>query len=179
MRSSLRARRRCGGSGLSAYEGLAGYRAGAARSAQESHVRDRRQKPRGLPYSRATVPCSVNTVSCRSRVRRRQTAMLVVENLPAIERWLAKLPDGRRMELNRPITVWRGFLAATKGSKQSDKWRDRKPMPAEDFNKVPAAVAEALPSGEVITIAIAVIRAQGFAVPRDVSCGRELVLLHA
>jgi len=105
--------------------------------------------------------------------------MLVVENLPAIERWLAKLPDERRMELNRPITVWRGFLAATKGSKQSDKWRDRKPMPAEDFNKVPAAVAEALPSGEVITIAIAVIRAQGFAVPRDVSCGRELVLLHA
>jgi hypothetical protein len=82
----------------------------------------------------------------------RQTAMLIVENLPAIEAWLKKLPDERRISLNHPMCVWRSYLAAKKRHEHSSKggWRDRKTMPEEDFARLVEAMAESLETHDPI-----------------------------
>ena len=61
------------------------------------------KKPRGLPYvTRNSALLRQHGFMAISRSAR-QTAMLVVENLPAIEAWLETLPDERRLGLNHPM----------------------------------------------------------------------------
>jgi hypothetical protein len=56
-----------------------------------------------------------------------------------------------------------------KASKSSGgSWRDRQMLPEGDFTKVMAAVAKTLPSQDITTIAVAVVRALGYTVPRAV-----------
>jgi hypothetical protein len=127
-------------------------------------------KPRGLPYvTRNSALLRQHGFMAISKSAR-QTAMLVVENLPAIEAWLETLPDERRLGLNHPMVVWRGYLAARRkrNSRISEgAWRDRKMMPQEDFKTLFDAIAEALPSGDALHIAMSACRALGFAVPKS------------
>jgi hypothetical protein len=128
------------------------------------------KKPRGLPYvTRNSALLRQHGFMAISRSAR-QTAMLVVENLPAIEAWLATLPDDKRLGLNHPMVVWRGYLAAQR--KRNNRisegaWRDRKMMPEGDFQALFAAIAETLPSGDAMTISMSACRALGFAVPKS------------
>jgi hypothetical protein len=133
-------------------------------------------KPRGLPYvTRNSALLRQHGFMAISRSAR-QAAMLVVENLPTIEAWLATLPDDKRLGLNHPMVVWRSYLAAQR--KRNDRtsegaWRDRKMMPEGDFQALFDAIAETLPSGDALHIAMSACRALGFAVPKSALRGAQ------
>lgn len=100
----------------------------------------------------------------------RQTAMLVVENLAAIEQWLAKLPDERRLSLNHPMCVWRSYLAAKKRDEHNSSkgaWRERKTMSAEMFADLMQAISDNMYTQDPMRTAIAACRAVGYAAPRS------------
>jgi hypothetical protein len=99
--------------------------------------------------------------------------MLIVENLPAIEKWLAKLPDEKRIGLNHPMVVWRGFLTAKKRRNDATcisegAWQERQTMPEEIFAAVFNVIAENLETQDPMRIAMAVVRAQGLALPQSI-----------
>jgi hypothetical protein len=131
------------------------------------------KKPRGLPYvTRNSALLRQHGFLVISRLSR-QTAMLVVENLPAIEKWLAKLPDERRLCLNHPMVVWRSYLADKKRGGEGEKWRDRKMLAEEDFARLVQAMAESLDSRDPVRLAVAAAQALGYAIPRRVFCGQH------
>jgi hypothetical protein len=74
--------------------------------------------------------------------------MLMVENLPAIERWLAGFEVDRK--LNHPLVIWRGWLASQR-PKQTPRqgtnstWRNRARTEPSMFAKVIAAIRPLLP----------------------------------
>jgi hypothetical protein len=127
-------------------------------------------KPRGLPYvTRNSALIRQHGFTAISRSAR-QTAMLVVENLPSIEAWLKTLPDDRALGMNHPMVAWRSYLAAKRNRNNrisEGAWRARKSMPQEDFQALFDAIAESLQSGDVMTIAKAVVRSLGYAIPRS------------
>jgi hypothetical protein len=133
------------------------------------------EKPRGILYVRRNGALLRQHGFLTISKSARQTAMLVVENLAAIEQWLAKLPDERRLSLNHPMCVWRSYLAAKKRDGHSSKgaWRDRRTMPEEDFARLVEAMTESLETHDPIQLAIAAARALGYAIPRRVFCGKH------
>jgi hypothetical protein len=128
-------------------------------------------KPRGLHYvvrNSALVRQHGFTVISKSA---RQTAMLVVENLPAIEEWLKTLDDERRTSLHHPMCLWRQWLAHKRYDKNRTSegaWRDRRTMPKADFDRLLASITETSPSGDPLHIAMSACRALGYSVPRSV-----------
>ena len=138
------------------------------------------KKPRGVLYVRRNRALLRQHGFLAISKSARQTAMLVVENLPAIEEWLTRLPEESGLSLHHPMVIWRGYLAAKKRNEETTSisegaWRSRRFMREEDFAKVVQAIAETLPSQDPITIAVAVVRSLGYAVPRKFYCGREIV----
>jgi hypothetical protein len=131
------------------------------------------ERPRGIFYVRRNSALLRQHGFLTISKSARQTAMLVVENLPAIEHWLAKMPDERRHDLNHPMVIWRAYLAAKKRDKAREQWRDRKMLPEEDFARLVQAMAETLDSQDPVRLAVAAARALGYAIPRRVFCGQH------
>jgi hypothetical protein len=133
------------------------------------------KKPRGITYVTRNHALLRQHGFLAITKSTRQCAMLVVENLPAIEAWLKTLDDPTG--LNHPVVIWRGYLKAKKHRTRVSEgaWRGRQFMPEADFAKILQAIVETLPSGDAVTIAKSVVRAMGYAVPRKAYCGREIV----
>jgi hypothetical protein len=105
----------------------------------------------------------------------RQCAMLMVENWPAIERWLAGFEVDRG--LNHPVVIYRGWLASQRSPKQTKRdatdttWRNRQRLEPSAFAKAYAAVRPLLPDQDdrvIKDVCYAVTRALGLAVPASV-----------
>jgi hypothetical protein len=109
----------------------------------------------------------------------RQCAMLMVENWPAIEHWLAGFEVDRK--LNHPLVIWRGWLASQR-PKQTQRhhtgstWRNRGRTEPSMFAKVIAAIRPLLPDQDesvIKDVSCAAVRAMGFSVPAAIYRARE------
>jgi hypothetical protein len=94
----------------------------------------------------------------------------IVENLKEVERRLAKLPDERRirMGLNSPQVIWNFVLSERRkeAGKDGKGLRPEDPVIcAEKFQSLVDTIAESLPSGDVVEIAVSVCEVLGFRVP--------------
>ena len=105
--------------------------------------------------------------------------MLMVENWPAIEHWLAGFEVDRK--LNHPLVIWRGWLASQR-PKQTQRhhtgstWRNRGRTEPSRFAKVIAAIRPLLPDQDecvIKDVSCAAVRAMGFSVPSAIYRARE------
>jgi hypothetical protein len=101
----------------------------------------------------------------------RQCAMLVTENLAAVEAWLATLPEEKRLGLNHPVVIWGHYQTAQRikdGRRQRTTWRNREPIDVTRYLGVYEAIRPLLAdqhNDDIIRVCRAAIRAMGFSVP--------------
>jgi len=104
----------------------------------------------------------------------RQCAMLVVENWPAIERWIAGFEVDRR--LNHPLVIWRGWLASKRAPRNTGRhatdgnWRNREPTKPVVVQQIVGALKRWFPDEEADdyrSCAHEISRIFGYAVPRS------------
>jgi hypothetical protein len=97
----------------------------------------------------------------------RKAALLLDMHWPEIEEWLDTLSPNKRAKQNYAQVVWRNFQ--TRGRKPSRKgttWRNRQALTELQVAQAIDAVTKTLPSNDPRTVAMACLRAAGFAIPR-------------
>jgi hypothetical protein len=105
----------------------------------------------------------------------RQSAMLVVENWPAIERWISGFEVDRK--LNHPLVIWRGWLASKRKPKETNRhttdanstWRNRELTKPVLVQQIVGALRRWFPDEEpedYRSCAHEIVRIFGYAVPR-------------
>jgi hypothetical protein len=135
---------------------------------------------RGIKYSRANSELLDKHGFREISKSARQSSMLMVENWPAIERWLAGFEVDRG--LNHPVVIYRGWLASQRSPKHIKRhatdgtWRNRQRLEPSAFAKVYAAVRPLLPDQDdtvIKDVCYAATRALGLAVPASVYRARK------
>jgi hypothetical protein len=130
-------------------------------------------KPRGIKYVTANSAWLKEHGFDEITRTTRQCMMLVAEHWVEIQGWLKTLTAARRTEINNPVAAWRGYK--TRDRKPESNGRDRgwRHRQMTDIARAAAAIeavqreAPELPADVARSVAFAVMRALGVAVPRE------------